>query len=183
MSAVWSDIRRAGGATAFAFAKQCPSRVRRLVLIEPSVINLPLGPERESGAAMLRSFVSAALNVGTEAGLQTVLDAVGGAAWARLEEGQRAARLKAMELMGHLTAPHFQALLDYQIAESDLTAIASPTLLIYGGSSFPFQKFIAQRFRALRPDWPILTIEGAGHNVFREQPDRVNDAIREFLSR
>jgi len=60
---------------------------------------------------------------------------------------------------------------------------ARQTLLFYGTASYDFEPAIAQRFRELRPDLPIVVVEGAGHNLHRERPDVVNTTIIDFLSR
>ena len=44
---------------AFAFARSFPTRVERLVLIEPSVFGILHGPEREAIAAILGAFIEA----------------------------------------------------------------------------------------------------------------------------
>ena len=75
-----------------------------------------------------------------------------------------------------------QALLDFEVTYGDVKDLATPTLLIYGGASYPFQRHMAHRFRELRPDWPLVIIEGAGHNSFWEQPAQVNYEIETFLS-
>ena len=171
-----------GGAVAFAFARSFPTRVERLVLIEPSVFGILHGPEREAIAATLGTFIEAGRVEGDLAGLRTVLAYMGGEAWATLEDAKREARLQAMAPMGHLTAPHFQALLDFQVTDADVKDLPTPTLLIYGGASYAFQRHMAGRFCELRPDWPLVIIEGAGHNSFREKPALVNDAIENFIS-
>ena len=84
--------------------------------------------------------------------------------------------------MGHLTAPHFQALLDFQVTDTDIADLPTPTLLIYGDASYTFQRHLAHRFCQLRPDWPLVIIKGAGHNAFREQPALVNVTIENFVS-
>ena len=135
---------------AFAFARSFPTRVERLVLIEPSVFGILHGPEREAIAATLGTFIEAGRVEGDLAGLRTVLAYMGGEAWATLEDAKREARLQAMAPMGHLTAPHFQALLDFQVTDADVKDLPTPTLLIYGGASYAFQRHMAGRFCELR---------------------------------
>ena len=71
-----------------------------------------------------------------------------------LEEAKREAQLQAMAPMAHLTVPHFQALLDFQVTDADVKDLPTPTLLIYGRASYDFQRHMAHRFCQLRPDWP-----------------------------
>jgi len=172
-----------GGATAVAFVRAHPEAVRRLVLIEPTLLKL-LPPEEH--AVMQREWgrlVEIARRDGGAAGLSAAMAWLGREAWARLEDGRRTKLLADMAPLAHITGPHFQALLDFAVAPIDVTAIKAPTLLIYGSASYPFEDKIAARLRALKPDWPLVSVEGAGHNCFREQPDLVNAAIADFLSR
>ena len=67
-----------GGAVAFAFARSFPTRVERLVLIEPSVFGILHGPKREAIAATLGTFIEAGRVQGDLAGLRTVLAYMGG---------------------------------------------------------------------------------------------------------
>lgn len=132
-------------------------------------------------AATLGGFIEAGRAQGDLAGLRTVLAYMGGEAWASLEEPKREARLQVMAPMAHLTAPHFQALLDFRLTDADSKDLPTPTRLAFGGA-YAFQRHMADRFCELRPDWPLMIIDGAGHNSFREQPALVNAAIDSFLS-
>lgn len=70
----------------------------------------------------------------------------------------------------------------FAISEDEERALKMPTLLIYGGASYHVEAQIAARFKEIRPHWPQMLVEGAGHNSHREQPKVVNPAIRSFLA-
>lgn len=171
-----------GGALAFAFARRFPERVDRLILIEPTLLRLLKVPERDIVCGEFSGLADVGERQGNRAGMSSVMEWLGGDGWRALDEGKRAARLDAMAPMEHLVVPHLRALVDFAISEEEVRALKMPTLLIYGGASYPMEAQIAARFREIRPDWEQVLIEGAGHNSYREQPKVVNSAIRSFLS-
>lgn len=61
------------------------------------------------------------------------------------------------------------------------TQIAAPTLLISGTEDKVIDHRNSQLLAELIPDSTLLLIPDAGHLVFWEEPDRVADAIIEFL--
>jgi len=74
------------------------------------------------------------------------------------------------------------------MAEADLgdvlPTIAVPTLLVWGrdDARSPVD-LVARRFADDIPGSELAVIEGAGHMSNLEQPDRVNDVIRDFVRR
>jgi pimeloyl-ACP methyl ester carboxylesterase len=171
-----------GGTLAYAFARQFPDRVERLVLIEPTLFGLLADGEREEIADVFLGFAKAGRRDGDRAGLATALEWLGGDAWRALDDAKKGARLDAMAPMAHLLVPHMESLVAFDASVEDLGDFPMPTLLVYGGASYPVEAQIAKRFRQARPDWEQVTVEGAGHNCFREQPAVVNAAIRRFLA-
>ena len=73
------------------------------------------------------------------------------------------------------------------MAETDLSDllphIAVPTLLIWGRHDARSPLRVARQFEGAIPDPTLVVIEGAGHMSNLEQPERVNDAVREFCRR
>jgi pimeloyl-ACP methyl ester carboxylesterase len=171
-----------GGALAFALAQRHPSRVRRMVLIEPTLIGILQAADRNEITGAFKGFADASREVGPMAGLERALQWLGGQSWMALDAAKREHRLRAMSPMAHLIGPHSLALIDFPVTPDDLKSVTTPTLLIYGEDSFPIEARLAERLRELRPDWQQVLVPEAGHNCFRERPELVNDAIRAFLS-
>jgi pimeloyl-ACP methyl ester carboxylesterase len=61
-----------------------------------------------------------------------------------------------------------------------LPGIAVPTLLIWGELDVRSPPSVAQEFLAEIPDAKLVVIPDAGHVSNLEQPDRFNEAVREF---
>jgi pimeloyl-ACP methyl ester carboxylesterase len=70
------------------------------------------------------------------------------------------------------------------LAETDLSDllpfIAVPTLLIWGHGDVRSPLSIARQFEEAIPETELCVVEGAGHLCHLEQPDQVNDAVRDF---
>ena len=70
------------------------------------------------------------------------------------------------------------------MAEADqrdlLPRIAVPTLLIWGELDARSPLSVARQFEDAVPDTKLVVIPGAGHVSNLEQPERFNDAVREF---
>jgi pimeloyl-ACP methyl ester carboxylesterase len=70
------------------------------------------------------------------------------------------------------------------MAEGDqrdlLPRIAVPTLLIWGELDARSPLGVARQFEEAIPDTKLVLIPGAGHLSNLEQPELVNEAIREF---
>lgn len=70
------------------------------------------------------------------------------------------------------------------MAEADqrdlLPRIAVPTLLIWGELDARSPLDVARQFDEAIPDAELVVIEGAGHVSNLEQPERVNEAVRQF---
>jgi pimeloyl-ACP methyl ester carboxylesterase len=171
-----------GGATAFAFARRYPNRVKRLILIEPTLLALlPPAIHRETVRAF-EDVVRIAQREGDAAALRAAIAWSGGEAWSRLDDATQQARLQSMAPLAPITGPHAGGLLAFRVTDDDVRSLRPRTLLLYGTNSFDFEPAIAQRFRELRPDLLLMTIDGAGHNLHRERPDIVNPAIADFLA-
>jgi len=157
--------------------------VDHLVLIEPTLLAILPAVERQRLIAHWNAIIDLGQRDGDLAALRGTLEWAGGEAWQRLDEQAKASRLQALASIAHLPAPHARGLITLEVTPDDVRALGSPTLLFYGTASYDFEPAIAQRFRELRPDLPIVVVEGAGHNLHRERPDVVNAAVIDFLSR
>lgn len=171
-----------GGTLAWALLRRAPERVRRVVLIEPTLLRILHEPDRGEILDIFGGFAEAGRRHGIEAGVRTALEWLGGAAWARLGPERQAQRLAAMAPVAHLVVPHVQSLVDFEPTPEEAHRITQPVQLIYGGASYAMEAALARRLVELRPDWPLLVVDGAGHNVFREKPEVVNPVIERFLS-
>lgn len=169
-----------GGALAFEFARRFPEQVDRLILIEPTLLNL-LRPEENAAAREFSAIADVGERHGDREGMASAMAWLGGDGWKALDEAKKTARLDAMTPVQHLLVPHMRALVNFAITEDEVRGLRIPTLLIYGGASYPVEFQLAARLKEIRPDWPQVLVEGAGHNCYRDQPKVVNAAIRTFL--
>jgi len=173
-----------GGALAFELARRHAHRVDRLVLIEPSLIGLLPEGRRQMLIDTLEGFVYLDEREGPMACLRASLVAVGGKAWAALDDETIDAKIAPLAGMSTILAPHWRGLMAMKVAPADLAGVPRSTLLIYaetGVEYFDFEPLIAECWRRERPDLELITVADAGHNVHRDQPDIVNEAILRFV--
>ncbi len=170
-----------GGATAFSFACRYPDRVSRMVLVEPTLLRLLHPADRARFSGDFERVIAAGTSGGPDAALREVMTVLGGQSWAALPQDDKEARLRAVSGVAPLVAPHFQGLLDLKVTDSDVAGLRPPAMLVYGQASFPFERFIADRFRALRPDLPISVIDDGGHNIHRDRWEIFNALAIPFL--
>jgi pimeloyl-ACP methyl ester carboxylesterase len=62
-----------------------------------------------------------------------------------------------------------------------LTKIASPTLLVWGADDEDVPVAVARRMERLIPDAGLVTLEGAGHFCYLDQPARFCRIVRHFF--
>ena len=172
-----------GGATAFALARNVPSRVNRIVLVEPTLIQLMPAAEYGKIASEHNNLAAVCEAKGAAEGLRAVVAKGGGDAWAQLDKRKQDAALHSMAGCAPFVGPHLRSINETGVTEEDLENLQAPSLLFYGDRSYWWQKFIAGRFRELRPDITLKTIKNAGHNVHRDQADIVNAETLGFLSK
>jgi pimeloyl-ACP methyl ester carboxylesterase len=89
-----------------------------------------------------------------------------------------------LEAMAADVRPHSLKTAVLVMAETDqrdlLPRIAVPTLLIWGELDARSPLSVARQFEEAVPDAKLVVIPGAGHVSNLEQPERFNDAVREF---
>lgn len=73
----------------------------------------------------------------------------------------------------------FEQLLPY---EGKLAALGVPTLLLWGENDEFAPVSGAKRFERELPDTELVAVEGAGHFVFEDAPERCADAVTAFLA-
>jgi len=72
----------------------------------------------------------------------------------------------------------FEKLADYRLAD-----LAVPVLLLWGENDEFAPVASAHRFERELPDTELVVIEGAGHFVFEDAPERCAEAVTSFLAR
>ena len=63
-----------------------------------------------------------------------------------------------------------------------LARINAPTLVIAGGSTSHVPQYLLAEAAELIPDARLVTLEGAGHNAHRTEPQRFTAALTDFLA-
>ena len=170
-----------GGAVAVALAVRHPQRVRRLVLIEPTLLPLLEGEMAERVGVDTAAIVAAAVGGEEIDALSRLLDFIGGTAWRASQESDRQRVLQSLSPLAPLVGPHVRALACLAVTAADVASLAAPTLLMYGEQSAYFEASIAARVAQIRPDLGQLHIAEAGHNAHLERPDVVGPAAAAFL--
>jgi pimeloyl-ACP methyl ester carboxylesterase len=168
-----------GGAIAVAFARRHPERVRRLVLLEPTLLTLlPDSLRAEDRAA--RAAVIAQAEVGDPRGAaRAFYDRALGAGW---EARARPEMLAQMEAAAPVLAAHCRALLALDVTHEDVRRLAPSTLWVHGRRSSPVHAAISAHIGEIYPEAHRLAIEDAGHAMHLTRPQIVNEAILQFLN-
>jgi len=170
-----------GGSTAFAFARDCPERVDHLILIEPSIMNILPEADYRSLEAMVSKIMETGDRNGEMAALRTSMDIMGGHSWHALDKPTKIKQLERLAPLAPFVIPHWRILMNFAACPVDLETLKPPTMLFYGTKSFDFEPAIAEAWKRIRPDLPLITVDGAGHNVHYDCPDIVSSAIINFL--
>ena len=155
-----------GGVVALRFALDHPGRVSRLVIVE--------APLPVTTAEHVASFADATHDSLVEMMPPWQRDAFATA-------GRRSQRLSARAWhLTHDTTMVDEMLAEPDIADTELAALRTPTLLCYGSKTLPHIAATRDRLALLLPAATVLTID-AGHYVTREAPERLAAAIGEFI--
>ena len=68
------------------------------------------------------------------------------------------------------------------ISASELSALATPTLVVAGDSSHPALRSVARRLAAAVPDARLVEIANCGHVTYAEQPEAFAHAVATFAA-
>ena len=175
-----------GGHLSFRLALKRPDLVDRLVLAEPGgalddTLMPKEGEDTGAGAGTRAHVAQSAEKIEAgdiEGGLRTFIEGINGpGAWDRLPAADRQMREdNAMTLLAQVN----EGRLPFTRTEAE--ALDRPTLFV-GGSDTPGMLPVVLRALAAHvPNARTVTIQNAGHSMFRQQPKAFCDAVFDFLA-
>jgi pimeloyl-ACP methyl ester carboxylesterase len=155
-----------GGTIALALATAYPELVKRLVIVASPILRLP--PEAGLRRASLRYSLVKGLSKVVPPLRERMLD------WGRNRFGSADYR-NAGQMRPTMV----------RVVNEDwgpaLPAIQVPVLLIWGSADTEVPLRVAQEAMELLPQGELVTLEGAGHFPFLEQPEAFTGAVSAFL--
>ncbi|MFG2298886.1 alpha/beta fold hydrolase [Streptomyces sp. NPDC048603] len=168
------------GGWALAYAQRHPERVSRLALLASSglderdprlweAMKLPLAGELLTGLGAGRAAAESSVRrlfVNRERVTGEIVDA----AWA---PGTREVNRKAVYRL--------ERGLDWRETEAALPSTRQPVLVLWGRQDSVLPSWQAGRFGELLPDARVEVLDGCGHALTLDCPDRVNAELEEFL--
>lgn len=166
-----------GGTIAFLFAVKRPEFVRRVVLIEPTLLSFV--PLDEWSTPVWTEALERGRRDGGRSLVEGALAELVGPDWRARMSPRSATRIEAQ---AGIALAHQEAWYSLDITDYDLRALRPRTLVLYGENGVPSQPHIRARMLAVRPDIEWRLIPGAGHNVHLDQPEATSAAIREFFT-
>lgn len=173
-----------GAVVAMVVARDRPTLVRRLVLVEPVVFSLLIpGSAEAREAAMLETARRQLLDGQTEPAMRTFLSTlIGPGAFDVMPESTRAMlRDNLPELVAEARVPLVTTTPRYTC--EDARRVTAPTLLIDGGSSASFLRAMTRAVGACLPRVEAHTVPAASHAVHAQQAQAFNELVRAFLDR
>jgi len=167
-----------GGRVAFELAGSHPELVSKLVLVAPGLASTEWSAESEAGFAEEEAFLE-----------QGELGAAGEQQAGMWLAADAASDVRELTVAMTVRSYEQQLPLDGQIrsvwpepsAETRLTALDVPTLVVVGTADRPELVALAGRLAEELPDARLATIEGAGHLPSLERPDALNRLLLAFL--
>ncbi|MEM1380499.1 MAG: alpha/beta hydrolase [Pseudomonadota bacterium] len=167
-----------GGLASWRFAADNPERLEKLILISPGAY--PINGVTEEPAPVPPAL-EAYFRFLPESGIDMSIDRIFADANAIGDE--RKASIKAMMRAPGNGQAFIDALKVFTLPdpEPDLARVVSPTLIIWGDADVVISPKDGEKMRSAMPDAELLLLPSIGHVAHEEAPQRVADAIREFL--
>ncbi|MCX6022810.1 MAG: alpha/beta hydrolase [Chloroflexi bacterium] len=174
-----------GGTVVLEAARQAPERVRALVLLEPTILDLLA--RHEAGAALVAGWRVAADETmiryragGDDEALDYFLSHSLSPNWRQMlrPQVQEVLRRNVPALPAQLAA-----LLRYRLSPDDLAAIHVPTLLVRGVASGDDDRLTSDLLARHLPQTDEVTIPDAGHAMHGQNPTAFNAALLAYLER
>lgn len=166
-----------GGSIALNFALEHPERMRRLILVSPSL----KGWDWSDAWRALEAEIE---RVAREQGVDAAR-----AAWLRhplFETLPKDARASLAAEVANYSGRHWlRADLHTPLLRADierLDQLSAPTLLITGARDMPDMRLIADALTAIAPDIKRMDVSDAGHLVHRERASAFLAAVERFLT-
>ncbi|MER7000026.1 alpha/beta fold hydrolase [Streptomyces sp. NPDC000410] len=168
------------GGFALAYAQRHPERVTRLALLAPSglderdpmlweALKLPVVGELLTNLGAGRSAAESSLR-GLFVNQDRITDELVDAAWA---PGTRETNRRSVYRL--------ERGLDWRETEAAMPATRQPVLVIWGRQDSVLPAAQADRFGRLLPHAQVTVLDGCGHALTLDCPDRVNRLMEEFL--
>jgi len=176
-----------GGFAALELALNHPEMVRSLVLAEPPVHQLirdTLDGEKAYQDFMRQTMnaAAAAFHEGHDREAMKILSngISGPGRWESLTEEQIAAIMTNARFFKVLTASSDPF---PDVPQSKLKQLRVPTLIITGETTTTIHRLVTAKLAQLIPNAKSITIPHAGHASNRDNPEKFNEAVREFLGK
>jgi pimeloyl-ACP methyl ester carboxylesterase len=169
-----------GGGYAVYFAEQHPERVSGLVLLASVGLDMPYAPLFEAMrwpvlGELSTKFITPEL-------MRRQLEGLVADPAAITDELVRETYIPATFRSNRVALYQLTRQLDWRLTEAGLATLRMPVLLIWGRDDQLQPVARLERWRALLPHAEVLVVEGAGHLLQEDQPERVNEAVLAFLA-
>ena len=168
----------AGGTVVVDMASSRPDLIRKLVLMDPTLLELRPGGQKDDLRAKRILATKVYFDKGEmEEGLRFFFDDINGAgAWSRLPPEQRRNRLdNAWTVIGGLTDME-------TVTCADIGHFKMPVLLMTGENSPAWLKNIGATFQKCLSSARLVTIPKANHQMSQTNPVAFDAALIQFLS-
>lgn len=172
-----------GGAVALKAALTSPSRIRSLVLFEPTLFKVlmaedPQQPAAREIAGVCRETAAAVLQGNLERAAEQFIDYwMGPGTWAQTPELRRTAAARAAPKI----RDEFQAVFEDPVSLADISALEVATLLMAGADSPAASRGVTRLLAHALPQVTTLEFGGIGHMGPVSHADKVNAAIEDHL--
>jgi pimeloyl-ACP methyl ester carboxylesterase len=173
-----------GGPIGLQLALDCPDRVHTLVMLEPSLLNLPgaqglfakAGPAMEAyGAGDHRTAVESFLSVVSGLERDTCRDVI--------EDHVPGGVAQAIKDADTFFGVELPALIAWKFGAEEAAVIHQPILSVRGTKTEPLWVEVADRLHSWFPQVEDLTVAGVGHLLQMQNPEPVALGVAAFLAR